>query len=121
MQALQGLTGAFMSIKLLIDRMRSNPLSECVKTFKLKVTISITTTRPSPAGLSNPQGYPLPDTEDTRPARSPRFRPPSKDMASIFATSVVSATSAVVRHYLELDATDARSSLRVPARIPSMP
>ncbi len=64
-QALQGIDVAFMPMNLPVDRMRPIPLAECVKTFKPKVVYLNHYDQAYTGWLSNPQGDPPADTQDT--------------------------------------------------------
>jgi L-ascorbate metabolism protein UlaG (beta-lactamase superfamily) len=64
-QALQDIDVAFMPMNLPMDRMRPRPLAECVKTFKPKVVYLNHYDQAYTGWLSNPQGDPPPDTQDT--------------------------------------------------------
>jgi L-ascorbate metabolism protein UlaG (beta-lactamase superfamily) len=64
-QALQGIDVAFMPMNLPVDRMRPIPLAECVKTFRPKVVYLNHYDQTYTRWLSNPEGAPPPDTQDT--------------------------------------------------------
>ncbi|HIE92404.1 MAG TPA: MBL fold metallo-hydrolase [Acidobacteria bacterium] len=64
-QALQSIDVAFMPMNLPVDRMRPIPLAECVKTFKPKVVYLNHYDQTYTRWLSNPQGAPPPDAQDT--------------------------------------------------------
>ena len=72
-QALQNIDVAIMPMNLPVDRMRPVPLAECVKTFRPKVVYLNHYDRPYANWLSNPQGEPPPDVQDT-PATIRAFR-----------------------------------------------
>ena len=64
-QALQNIDVAFMPMNLPVDRMRPRPLAECVKTFKPKVVYLNHYDQAYTGWLSNPQGDPPADAQDT--------------------------------------------------------
>jgi len=64
-QALQDIDVAFMPMNLPVDRMRPRPLAECVKTFKPKVVYLNHYDQAYTRWLSNPQGDPPVDAQDT--------------------------------------------------------
>ncbi|MDA1092153.1 MAG: MBL fold metallo-hydrolase [Acidobacteria bacterium] len=64
-QTLQGIDVAFMPMNLPVDRMRPIPLAECVKTFKPKIVYLNHYDQAYTGWLSNPQGDPPADTQDT--------------------------------------------------------
>jgi len=72
-QALQNIDVAIMPMNLPVDRMRPVPVAECVKTFKPKVVYLNHYDQPYTRWLSDPQGDPPPDTQDT-PATIRAFR-----------------------------------------------
>lgn len=64
-QALQEIDVAFMPMNLPVDRMRPRPLAECVKTFKPKVVYLNHYNQTYAGWLSNPEGDPPADAQDT--------------------------------------------------------
>jgi len=64
-QALQNIDVAVMPMNLPVDRMRPVPVAECVKTFKPKVVYLNHYDNPYTRWLSNPQGDPPPNPQDT--------------------------------------------------------
>lgn len=64
-QALQSIDVAFMPMNLPVDRMRPIPVAECVKTFRPKVVYLNHYDQPYARWLTNPQGDPPADTQDT--------------------------------------------------------
>ncbi len=72
-QALQDIDVAFMPMNLPVDRMRPIPVAECVKTFTPAVVYLNHYDQAYTRWLTNPQGSPPPDTQDT-PATLRAFR-----------------------------------------------
>ena len=64
-QALQDIEVAVMPMNLPVDRMRPIPVAECVKTFKPKVVYLNHYDQPYTRWLTNPEGDPPPDEQDT--------------------------------------------------------
>ena len=64
-QALQNIDVAVMPMNLPVDRMRPTPVAECLKTFKPEIVYLNHYDRIYAGWLSNPQGNPTPDTQDT--------------------------------------------------------
>ena len=64
-QALQNIDVAFMPMNLPVDRMRPIPVAECVKTFQPSVVYLNHYNNTYARWLTNPQGDPPPDVQDT--------------------------------------------------------
>ncbi|MEE2790023.1 MAG: MBL fold metallo-hydrolase [Acidobacteriota bacterium] len=64
-QALENIDVAFMPMNLPVDRMRPIPLAECVKTFTPSVVYLNHYDQPYARWLTNPEGEPPADTQDT--------------------------------------------------------
>lgn len=72
-QALEDIDVAFMPMNLPVDRMRPTPVAECLKTFKPDVVYLYHYDQPYTRWLSDPQGDPPVDLQDT-PATIRAFR-----------------------------------------------
>ncbi len=72
-QALEDITVAFMPMNLPVERMRPIPVAECLKTFTPDVVYLYHYDQPYTRWLSNPQGSPPRDVQDT-PATIRTFR-----------------------------------------------
>jgi len=72
-QALRNIDVAFMPMNLPVDRMRPIPVAECLKTFGPDVVYLYHYDQRYTRWLSNPQGSPPPDDQDT-PATIRAFR-----------------------------------------------
>jgi L-ascorbate metabolism protein UlaG (beta-lactamase superfamily) len=72
-QALRDITVAVMPMNLPVDRMRPIPLAECLKTFQPDVVYLSHYDQPYARWLTNPEGSPPPDIQDT-PATIQAFR-----------------------------------------------
>ena len=77
-QALRDIAVAFLPMNLPVDRMRPIPVAECLKTFKPDVVYLFHYDQPYTRWLSNPQGAPPSDVQDT-PATIRAFRNAVKD------------------------------------------